>query len=419
MSRSTAESSNRPKLKQLATHPIPGFHAFGSRTPHVPCVLDGNNAVFTRSARSALALALRDAGITDGARVLIPNYYCPTMISPVEYQGAKPQFYPITRDRQPDLNWLIEQDLRDCKALVAVHYFGLPFSMSAVRNFCDTHRLLLIEDCAHAFFGSTNGVPVGQTGDYAIASLPKFFPVLEGGVLASKKPLGHLPLPTLGAKSELKAIWNTLEIAADYGSSAVLSLPVKLAVKIISLVRPNHARTAVLEPNAEHTVPAEQVRQEALKDPLVVPAQIRRTDKWIFERSALLPIARQRRINYRRLAYLLHGQRHVEVLFPELSEEAVPYVFPIRVPNVDHVYHALRALHLPVLRWDRHWPGAIESTDDVGRQWSREVIKILCHQDLSETDMAMIAKHIIECVAIAQNKSRDKRASKCDGDSTK
>lgn len=406
MSRTTAAPSNRQFVKKLATHPVAGFHAFGSRSPYVPCVLDGNNAVFTRSARSALALALRDAGITDGARVLIPNYYCPTMVSPVEYQGAKPHFYPITRDRQPDLDWLSRQDLRECKALIAVHYFGLPFSMSTVRNFCDANRLLLIEDCAHAFFGSSSGVPVGHTGDYAIASLPKFFPVLEGGVLASKKPLNHLRLPTLGAKSELKAVWNTLEMAADYGTSTVLSAPVKLVAKIISIVRPNHAETDTSASNAEHTIPPEQVKEEALRDPLLIPAQIRRTDKWIFNRSAFFPSTQQRRTNYHRLADLLRDDPAVDVLFPDLADEAVPYVFPIRVSEVDRVYHALRALHLPVLRWDRHWPGAIESNDDVGRQWSREVIKILCHQDLSETDMATIARHVMACVAPAQNEPR-------------
>ena len=55
-------------------------------------MLDAKEFVLTRSARSALALALRQARIGAGARVLLPNYYCPTMPAPVEASGASVLF---------------------------------------------------------------------------------------------------------------------------------------------------------------------------------------------------------------------------------------------------------------------------------------------------------------------------------------
>ena len=50
---------------------------------------------------------------------------------------------------------------------------------------CDRLGIALIEDCAHCFFGNAGDPPVGCWGDFATASLSKFFPVPEAGVLAS------------------------------------------------------------------------------------------------------------------------------------------------------------------------------------------------------------------------------------------
>ncbi|MBK9574239.1 MAG: DegT/DnrJ/EryC1/StrS family aminotransferase [Rhodoferax sp.] len=53
----------------------------------------------------------------------------------------------------------------------------------------------MIEDCAHCFFGQAGERPIGAWGDFATASLTKFFPVPEGGLLASSsRPLPGLAL---------------------------------------------------------------------------------------------------------------------------------------------------------------------------------------------------------------------------------
>jgi hypothetical protein len=45
-----------------------------------------------------------------------------------------------------------------------------------------------------------------------------------------------------------------------------------------------------------------------------------------------------------------------------------------------------------VFRWDRLWPGTPHDTDDAGVQWSRQVLQMLCHQDLSDADIAGVAE---------------------------
>ena len=108
--------------------PVPGFGLFGRSTHSVKTVLDSGTHVLTRSARSALSLALHCAGVNPGDEVLVPNYYCPTMPAPVEWVGAVPVFYPILQSGFPDLHWLRKQAKRKYKAMVAAHFFGVPAS---------------------------------------------------------------------------------------------------------------------------------------------------------------------------------------------------------------------------------------------------------------------------------------------------
>jgi dTDP-4-amino-4,6-dideoxygalactose transaminase len=77
--------------------------------------------------------------------------------------------------------------LSGVRAIVVVHYFGLPQPMTAIRRFCDERTITLIEDCAHALFGKADDQPVGSIGDYAIASLTKFLPTSDGGCLVGKR----------------------------------------------------------------------------------------------------------------------------------------------------------------------------------------------------------------------------------------
>ncbi len=166
--------------------PVLGWSAFsGERATPTPGVLSARYRRYTTSGRAAIALALRALEIRPGDKVLVPTYHCPTMIAPVARSGAEPMFYPITASGGADLEWLERAGLAGTRAMLATHYFGFPKSMSRLRAFCDAHHIALIEDCAHAFFGVSEGVAVGSWGDIAIASLPKFFPAPEGGLILS------------------------------------------------------------------------------------------------------------------------------------------------------------------------------------------------------------------------------------------
>jgi perosamine synthetase len=390
------EPPKRRGAMRIPGHPVLSWGSAHSAAAGIPHMLDGQGFVLTRSARSAIGLALSSSGIGAGRRVLVPNYYCPTMLAPIERCGAAPVFYPITSRGLPDLQWLNSHTLSDCGALLAVHFFGLPVDFSAVRQFCDRLGILMIEDCAHSFFGVSNGVPVGGLGDYSVASLPKFFPVLEGGVLASRsRDLSCIHLSPSSWASELKAVWNLLEASALHSRLPGINTPLLLLSRLLALRRVREG--AEIRTDSPLQVSNEAVRTQALDDPLLVPAGLRRTERFILDRTTPERIIGNRRRNYQLLVDGLRNCLGVEILFPELPEGAAPYVLAVRVQMPDPIYAYLKAMRLPVLRWDRYWPGAIDTVADVGRDWGHHVVQVLCHQDLTTSDIEAVISGFRGC----------------------
>ena len=53
------------------------------------------------------------------------------------------------------------------RAIMAVHLFGNPCDLDALREIADRHKIALIEDCCQALFAEYKGRPVGTFGDIA------------------------------------------------------------------------------------------------------------------------------------------------------------------------------------------------------------------------------------------------------------
>lgn len=358
------------------------------RLSRVPGLTDLPHFLLTSSGRAALWLALRELGIGPGDRVLVPTYHCPTMMSPVAAAGAEPVFFAIGEDGLPLLGQLAATDLARVRALLAVHYFGIARPLAEVRAFCDRHGIALIEDCAHAFFGGSEGRSVGSWGDLAIGSLAKFFAVPEGGCLASKvRPL-HTQLAPPPRRLSLRHMAGAVEFAARFGGLPPLGVGLRAALRLRDRLR---GRVDPLAPSIE---PAAGLQRpvfdegSARRQPsAAVCAIVARTDR---ER-----LRERRQRNYLRLAQRLDGVSGLRVITPAPEPDAVPYVFPLWVNSPERSYYPLRLAGVPVFRWDIQWPGVPELPGDVGVAWSTHVFQLACHQDLGDADMDAIADTVI------------------------
>jgi perosamine synthetase len=144
-----------------------------------PCVTTG-------SGTDALHLAYLLAGIKAGDEVLVPLFTCTATNLPLLYIGAKPKFVDVN---PATLNICVD-DLRRkisarTKAIVCVHYGGLPCDMAEIRALADAHRIPVIEDAAHALGATYDGRPIGSISEFTIYSFQaiKLLTTGDGGLL--------------------------------------------------------------------------------------------------------------------------------------------------------------------------------------------------------------------------------------------
>jgi dTDP-4-amino-4,6-dideoxygalactose transaminase len=358
----------------------------------VPSILDAGERRYTTSGRVAIALALRDAGVGPGDKVLVPAYHCASMIEPVIWAGATPVFYRIQDNTAVNLDDVAAKLDGHCKVLMATHYFGFPQDISTLRAFCDSKNLLLLEDCAHCFLGAHKGRPIGSWGDYAIASSMKFFPVYEGGLLvSSRRALDQVQLQSAGLGFEAKVTFNTLDNGFAYGRLRVLRAltwaPMKFKSLLWSVIKQRRQGAPSLAPGSSDG--------GFSFDP-----------RWLDKRSALLSrlmlrlVSRNRmgalrRRNYLRLQEALAGLPDIRPLFPTLPENVYPWVFPILTEQPEPIFRALKMDRVPVVRFAEFlWPGVDAGVCGNSVDLSRRVLQLPCHQELRDSELDWMIEQV-------------------------
>ena len=375
--------------------PVLGWDSFiPRRGPWLPGVQGQPQVRLVTSGRAAICIALESLALPAGSRVLVPTYHCPTMIAPVRLAGLEPQFYGIGADGLPDLAHI--QVGPSVRAMLVSHFFGLAQSLAAVRAWCDRHDIVLIEDCAHALYGLAGERTVGAWGDLATASLTKFLPVAEGGLLASATRA--VPAPRLspqGLRAQLKGWVDVLEVAVQHRRLAGLRwlLAPIFAIKSRNRPRPTSA-------DEQGPAPTEAAMIEHCDLGRVETAMLGAS------RALLRCLPRSRAIGRRQRNYATYqarffacqGARSLQPADEATLRNAAPYVFPLWVEAPEPVYARARALGLPVFRWDRVWPGTPQLPDDLGPLWSHHVLQLACHQSLSVADVERIAELLIDAM---------------------
>jgi len=373
-----------------------GWQTFrGGRDAALPSLLDHPRHQFTTSGRAAILLALECVGVGPDDVVLLPTYHCPTMVAPVLTLGARAVFYPIDAQGAPCLDWLNEHAPARAKAMLATHYFGLPQPMDANRAWCTGRGIALIEDCAHAMFGRSGERAVGQWGDVAIASLTKFFPAPEGGILALNRPDLALPMLTpVPPLQEVKAAADILHMGASHDRLTGLNGLIRGVFALRGLMRRGAATPAPVEGNAG-SAPEEAVDANmALIDLPLSHRALTRASAWVSAGVPRQRIVQARRRHYDYLLQALQGNDEFRPLVPQLPAHSAPYVFPLWVRTPDPGYLEMRRKGVPVSRWDRLWPGVPSLQGDSGVAWSHHVLQLACHQDLSEAELAAIVTQV-------------------------
>jgi dTDP-4-amino-4,6-dideoxygalactose transaminase len=143
-------------------------------------------ALACNTGTSAIHCALYGLGIGIGDEVICPSLTYWASILQVYSLGATPVFAEV--DPQTlciDPNDIESRITCRTKAIVVVHYAGMPADMDAIISVAKKHSLKVFEDCSHAHTVIYKGKEVGTFGDASGFSLMsgKSFAIGEGGIM--------------------------------------------------------------------------------------------------------------------------------------------------------------------------------------------------------------------------------------------
>lgn len=123
-----------------------------------------------------------------GRRVFCSDMTFDATVNPVVYEGGEPVFIDTEYDTWNMSPEALEQAFErypDVKLVVMVHLYGTPGKVAEIRELCDAHGALLIEDAAESFGAAYHGKQTGVFGDYGVISFNgnKIITGSSGGML--------------------------------------------------------------------------------------------------------------------------------------------------------------------------------------------------------------------------------------------
>ena len=143
----------------------------------------GGIAVAVSSCTAALHISCM-MFLKPGDEVIVPANCHLSAANAVELVGARTVFCDVSLENGAF------QNIRSCltpktKAVIAVHYMGIPANLGELRSFCRSNGLYLIEDCALALGSHHENRHVGLWGDVGCFSFYpcKHITTAEGGML--------------------------------------------------------------------------------------------------------------------------------------------------------------------------------------------------------------------------------------------
>lgn len=368
------------------------------RAPHsadmqVSAVIDLPSVSWFTNGRTALAHAASLSGIKAGDGVLVPAYHCESMIEPFSWLGAELSAYRIRGDLSIDLDDIIAVHKGGVRAILAPQYFGHIRSLETVSRLAAEHGWTVIEDCAHAFFNVGETPLMGVHSDYVVASLPKFFPVLDGGILASRRHhVSQIQTGRVGARDEIRGIVDMAEYAAEYGRRSWATDTLGAALSVA-----RHLRRSAPTNAPARDLPASRHGGVAFEPEHLGLSACALSKAWPYmvqRRSHALA----RRSNWTVIRNAVRDLPGIRLPIDELAASDVPYVFAMEVENGEAVYPELRRSGVPAYRWETRHAGIVESRCANSERFLSDLVQLPCHQSLTPDELGWIIESVVRVV---------------------
>lgn len=139
-------------------------------------------ALMTPSCTAALEMAAILLDIKPGDEVIIPSYTFVSTANAFILRGASVKFVDIDRETMNiDVECIKNAATPKTKAIVVVHYAGVPCDMDKIMEFARSHGIFVVEDAAQAIMSTYKGQPVGSHGVMSAFSFHETKNITSGG----------------------------------------------------------------------------------------------------------------------------------------------------------------------------------------------------------------------------------------------
>ncbi len=257
------------------------------------------HAIAVSNATAGLHLACLTLGLKAGDEVILPALTFVATAAAVRYVGATPVFADVTslQDLTVSPLSIASKITPRTKAIIVMHYGGYPCDMPAIEALARQHKLVIIEDAAHAPGAELAGKKVGGWGEIGAFSFfsNKNLVTGEGGMLTTNNDAHAEKLRTLRSHAMTTLTWDrhrghawsydVTDLGYNYRPSEITSA---LGVAQLSkLAKNNQARRTLTA--AYHLLLAEKCPGVILPFaahpglavchilPILLPAQVERT----------------------------------------------------------------------------------------------------------------------------------------------
>ena len=146
--------------------------------------LNGRYVAATNTGTSALHIALRAAGIGPGHEVITPSFNYVADHQAIRMTGAQVVMCDIRDDNLGiDVDKAAELINERTRAIIPLHFAGIPCDQHGVYQLASQHGLRVIEDSMHAFGGEIGRRKIGSYGDICCFSFDpvKIITSIDGG----------------------------------------------------------------------------------------------------------------------------------------------------------------------------------------------------------------------------------------------
>lgn len=151
----------------------------------------GVNVRLFSSATAALEAVLIAAGVGPGDEVIVPAMSFVASANVVVRTGATPVFVDVgLENRNLDVNAIRPAISERTRAIMPVHFAGMPVDLVPVYELAAHNNLLVLEDAAQAIGTRYQGRQIGSSGNPVSFSFHpnKNMTTIEGGAIASGDP---------------------------------------------------------------------------------------------------------------------------------------------------------------------------------------------------------------------------------------